>query len=124
MLTLLACGIDLPVKPVHEDRVVLALDSIDAGDGGTVSEFIADQLTKPLEVDWSFANLPGLEERKHDRRSRSTPPAYLRAPPMRNPLPPPSFRGQICVVGPGSRTPPSRSRAQRPPVLARPSRSR
>ncbi len=60
VLTLLACGIDLPVKPVPEDREVLALDSIDAGDGGTISEFVADQLTTPLKVDWSFANLPGL----------------------------------------------------------------
>ncbi len=59
LLTLLACGIDLPLQPTG-DWATLPLTAVDAGDGQTLAEFVDTELTRSLDVDWSFLNLAGL----------------------------------------------------------------
>jgi len=61
ILSLLGCLLDPKLEP---DTQPLTLDDIDAGDGSGagVGEFAEAELTLTLALDWSFANLPGLED--------------------------------------------------------------
>lgn len=58
VLMLVACGIDLPLRKGETVRFPLA--DVENGDGQSVAEFVDDELTVTLQVDWSFVNLPGL----------------------------------------------------------------
>lgn len=58
LATLIGCGIEGPVPKTTNNTEVIALDTIDSGDGRTVSEFLAEELPRDLAIDWSFANLP------------------------------------------------------------------
>lgn len=56
-----ACGssVDQPLR-VEDDGEWIALDSIDAGDGRSVGEFVQEELSFTVDVDWSFVNLAEL----------------------------------------------------------------